>query len=111
MPVQQHGPPPTVSWPVQSGPVPPLAAFYSPRPETGFGVIAGQAAEQQAPIIRAEETGSYVLTGPGGTGKTQLASSYARSLWQSREIELLVWITASSRAAILTGYAQAFFET
>ncbi len=27
----------TVHWPVQSGPVPPLAAFYSPRPETGFG--------------------------------------------------------------------------
>jgi tetratricopeptide (TPR) repeat protein len=110
MPVEQESPVPTVTWPVQSGPVPPLAAYYSPRPETGFGVVAGQSAEQ-APLVRAEETGSYVLTGPGGTGKTQLAAAYARSLWQSRDIELLVWITASSRAAIFTGYAQAFFQT
>jgi tetratricopeptide (TPR) repeat protein len=111
MPVQQNGPAPTVSWPVQSGPVPPLAAFYSPRPETGFGVIPGQSADQQGPLIRAEETGSYVLTGPGGTGKTQLAAAYARSLWQSRDIELLVWITASSRAAVVAGYAEAFAQT
>jgi tetratricopeptide (TPR) repeat protein len=111
MPVEQQSPAAAVSWPVRSGPVPPLTAFYSPRPETGFGAIAGQPAEQQAPLIRAEETGSYVLTGPGGTGKTQLAASYAQTLWQSRDIELLVWITASSRAAILTGYAQAFFQT
>jgi len=111
MPVQQQSPAPTVSWPVQSGPVPPLAAFHSPRPETGFGTVAGLSAEQQTPLIRADETGSYVLTGPGGTGKTQLAAAYARSLWQSRDIELLVWITASSRAAILTGYAQAFSQT
>jgi tetratricopeptide (TPR) repeat protein len=111
MPVQQQSPAPTVSWPVQSGPVPPLAAFYNPRPETGFGAVAGLSAEQQTPLILAEETGSYVLTGPGGTGKTQLAAAYARSLWQSRDIELLVWINASSRAAILTGYAEAFSRT
>jgi tetratricopeptide (TPR) repeat protein len=111
MPVQQHSPAPAVNWPVQSGPVPPLAAYYSPRPETGFGAIEGQSAEQQSSLVRAEETGSYVLTGPGGTGKTQLAASYARSLWQSRDIELLVWITASSRAAVLAGYAQAFDQT
>jgi tetratricopeptide (TPR) repeat protein len=111
MPVQEHSPVTTGSWPVQSGPVPPLAAFYSPRPETGFGGAAGPAADQEAPRIRPDEAGSYVLTGPGGTGKTQLAAAYAHSLWQSRDIELLVWITASSRAAIVTGYAQAFFQT
>jgi tetratricopeptide (TPR) repeat protein len=110
MPVQQQSSATTVSWPVQSGPVPPLAAFFSPRPETGFGTVPGLSAEQ-APLIRADEAGSYVLTGPGGTGKTQLAAAYAHSMWQSRDIELLVWITASSRAAILTGYAQAFYRT
>jgi tetratricopeptide (TPR) repeat protein/DNA polymerase III delta prime subunit len=111
MPVSQHSPAPTVSWPVQSGPVPPLSAFYSARPETGFGAISGQSAEQLTPLIRAEETGSYVLTGPSGTGKTQLAAAYARSLWRARDIELLVWIAGSSRAAILTGYAQACYDT
>jgi tetratricopeptide (TPR) repeat protein len=84
---------------------------YSPRPETGFGAVAGQPAEQLTALVRAEETGSYVLTGPGGTGKTQLAVAYARSLWQSRAIELLVWIGGSSRAAVLTGFAQAYHDT
>lgn len=111
MPVAQHSPAAAVSWPVQSGPVPPLVPYYSPRPETGFGAVAGQSAEQLTSLVRAEETGSYVLTGPGGTGKTQLAVAYARSLWQSQDIELLVWISGSSRAAILAGYAQAYHDT
>jgi tetratricopeptide (TPR) repeat protein len=111
MPVQQPSPAITVNWPVQSGPVPPLAEYYSERPETGFGAIGGQSAEQHSSLVGAEDTGSYVLTGPGGTGKSQLVASYARSLWQSGDIELLVWITASSRAAVLAGYAEAFDQT
>jgi hypothetical protein len=109
MPGEQN-PAATVHWPVLSGPVPPLAAFYSPRPETGFAATGGPA-EPPAPPVRAQEVGSYVLTGPGGTGKTQLAAAYARAMWQSRDTELVVWITASSRAAILAGYAEAFART
>src|SRR5437660_11076013 len=107
MPVQQQPSVAAVSWPIQSGPLPPLAASYVPRPETGFGAAGGALPEQQVPFVRAEEAGSYVLTGSGGTGKSQLAAAYAHTLWRSRDIELLVWITASSRAAILTGYARA----
>jgi tetratricopeptide (TPR) repeat protein len=106
----ENSPAATVQWPVQSGPVPPLAAFYSPRPETGF-TAAGGPSDPPAPLIQDREIGSYVLTGPGGTGKTQLAAAYARSVWQSRDTELVVWITASSRAAILAGYADAFART
>src|SRR5580704_9219492 len=101
-----HSPAATVPWPVLSGPVPPLAAFYSPRPETGFGSAGGQP-DQPSPLIRAEEAGSYILTGPGGTGKTQLAAAYVRALWQARDVGLGVWITASSRPAVLTGSAGA----
>ena len=34
-------------------------------------------------------------------GKTQLAVYLAEALWQSREIELLAWVTASDRASVL----------
>ncbi|HEX7303304.1 tetratricopeptide repeat protein [Lentzea sp.] len=48
-----------------------------------------------------------LLIGLGGVGKTQLAAEHARSLWDAGEIRLLVWVTATSRDAILSGYADA----
>jgi hypothetical protein len=39
------------------------------------------------------------------SGKTQLAAAFAESLWQSGGIDLLVWIEATSRASVLSGYA------
>jgi tetratricopeptide (TPR) repeat protein len=41
------------------------------------------------------------------SGKTQLAVLPARSLWQSRAVDLLVWVPATSRASILSAYLQA----
>jgi tetratricopeptide (TPR) repeat protein len=41
------------------------------------------------------------------SGKTQLAAAFAESLWQSGGIDLLVWIEATSRASVLSGYAAA----
>ena len=48
-----------------------------------------------------------VLTGLGGVGKTQLAAGLAERLWQRGALDLLVWISATSRSAVLSGYAQA----
>jgi tetratricopeptide (TPR) repeat protein len=41
------------------------------------------------------------------SGKTQLAAAFAESLWQSRRLDLLVWVQATSRASVLSGYAAA----
>src|SRR5215470_15274519 len=43
----------------------------------------------------------------GGVGKTQAAAAYARRRWETRTVDALVWITAASRDAIITGYAHA----
>ncbi|MEU9853659.1 tetratricopeptide repeat protein [Streptomyces sp. NPDC047974] len=51
-----------------------------------------------------------VLTGTGGVGKTQLAADYARTTWDGGGVDVLVWISASSRSAITAGYAQAGAE-
>ncbi|TYC66652.1 tetratricopeptide repeat protein [Streptomyces sp. CB01881] len=51
-----------------------------------------------------------ILVGTVGAGKTQLAANEARTAWQAGQLDLLVWVTAGSRAAILTAYAQAIAE-
>ncbi|MGW2425567.1 tetratricopeptide repeat protein [Streptomyces sp. NPDC001709] len=51
-----------------------------------------------------------VLVGTGGVGKTQLAAEYARTALKRGEVDVLVWISASSRQAIIAGYAQAGIE-
>lgn len=48
-----------------------------------------------------------VLTGMGGVGKTQLAADFAHRAWDGRRVEVLVWVTAVSRTAIVAVYAQA----
>src|SRR5277367_5571776 len=41
-----------------------------------------------------------LLAASGGTGKTQLAAALAHQLWDSRAVDLLVWVKASTRNAI-----------
>jgi DNA-binding SARP family transcriptional activator/tetratricopeptide (TPR) repeat protein len=47
-----------------------------------------------------------VFSGLGGVGKTQLAAQAARRLWQDG-LDLLVWVTAASRDAVVSAYTQA----
>ncbi|MEV6118852.1 tetratricopeptide repeat protein [Streptomyces sp. NPDC052109] len=48
--------------------------------------------------------------GGPGVGKTQLAADHARTAWERGELDLLVWISAGTRAAVVAGYAQAAVE-
>ncbi len=43
----------------------------------------------------------------GASGKTQIAAMTAESLWRSRAIDALIWISATSRASVLSGYVEA----
>ncbi len=48
---------------------------------------------------------TQVLAGLGGVGKTQLAAAYARRAWDEG-VQVLVWVTASSRPQIVAAYAE-----
>jgi len=86
--------------PVLTGSVPPLAPFYLARQETGFGL---------ADALRPGETTLLVpaLLGTSGTGKTQLAVGFAHAMWAARAADVLAWIPAGNRGAIVAGYARA----
>ena len=96
--------------PVRSGPVPPLAACFSTRPETGFNAARALRPGGTAVLTQpaaAEVAGSHSLAALGGTGKTQLAAAIALSAWRAGDVDLLAWVQAASRDAILSGYAEA----
>jgi hypothetical protein len=82
-------PAPPDRWPLRVGAVPPLAHRFQERR------IADQIGD----------SGTVVLIGPAGCGKTQLAVQRAR-----RQVDLLVWITAGSRDAVQLGYLAAARE-
>jgi hypothetical protein len=43
----------------------------------------------------------------GGTGKTQIAVAFSHALWGARAVDALVWVLATSREAIVAGFARA----
>ncbi len=100
-----------VGWPLLSGAVPPLADGFIPRPASAPDL--GAALNPGAAVALAPARGA--VEGPqdwlGSCGKTQLAVAFAKSLWQSRGVDLLVWITATSRASVLSGYVEAAVVT
>lgn len=95
-----------VAWPVLSGLIPPLADSYTPRSETGLSLAGSLSPGETAVLVTADDA-ARALGGLGGTGKTQLAAAIAHTLWDQRAVDLLVWVTASGRDAVLTSYAQA----
>jgi tetratricopeptide (TPR) repeat protein len=109
------------STPVLSGAVPPIADAYLQRPETGAGLTEGLRPGETVvltsgdrpsvpdPLTGAGSAPSAAFTA-GGTGKTQLAIAFAHTVWNARAVDLLVWVPATSREAILLGYAQAAGE-
>jgi tetratricopeptide (TPR) repeat protein len=96
-----------VRWPVRSGSVPPQAEGFSTRlesaPGLGATLVAGTAAVLGPGRKDMGRAGPWLRA----CGKTQLAVSFAESLWHSREVDLLVWVVATSRASVLTGYLEA----
>jgi tetratricopeptide (TPR) repeat protein len=100
---QQSG---EISWPVLSGLMPPLTDTYIPRTETG-PTLADSLHPGETVVLVTADDAAFALGAMGGTGKTQLAAAIAHTLWDQRAIDLLVWVTASGRDAVLTGYARA----
>ena len=102
---QRAGAPPSPEMLV-SGNIPPLADFYLQRLETGIDLKASLFPGETVVLTHGEET-ETALAAQGGTGKTQLAVEFTHALRNARAADVLVWVSAASREAVVTGFAQA----
>ncbi len=100
-----HGVSAAVTWPVRVGRAPLLADSFLERPALRAQIDQALLGGGTAIVTGA----TSVLAGDGGTGKTQLAVETWRALTEHNEeaVDLAVWVTAATRASILTGYAAA----
>ena len=89
------------------GEMPPLTAGFTDRPESAANVagllvpgsalaLVPRSASGEGPDLRAV------------CGKTQLAVRIAEPLWRSGIVDVMVWISATSRAAVLSAYVEAW---
>jgi tetratricopeptide (TPR) repeat protein len=105
------------SWPIRSGTVPALADGFSARLETGPDLAAALPAGGAVALVPDRPVAPVAVPGlvaapdaqdwMRSSGKTQLAAAFAELVWQSGGADLLVWIEATSRASVLSGYAAA----
>ncbi|UJW32428.1 tetratricopeptide repeat protein [Saccharothrix sp. AJ9571] len=87
------------------GAVPPRAGAFQHR-AVAENLTRAVGSGGTAVLTGAAATPASVLTGLGGVGKTQLAADHAHNVWDSQQVELLVWISARTRDAITTAYTE-----
>ncbi|MFF4509062.1 NB-ARC domain-containing protein [Streptomyces sp. NPDC001401] len=100
--VRQEAPRRPARWPHIVGSPPGRALGFQERAESS----------RLRQVLEAEGTAvvGQVLSGLGGVGKTQIAAEYARTAFEAGRLDVLVWITAVTRQAIVDGYARAAVE-
>jgi tetratricopeptide (TPR) repeat protein len=98
-------------WPVLVGRPPPLASAFQPRQGVRERVLTAR--HRGEDVVLAQEdtdqqsgTGTRVLAGGGGVGKSQLAAWFANQAVESGT-DLVVWVNASSPEQVITTYATA----
>jgi tetratricopeptide (TPR) repeat protein len=89
------------------GEVPPLAEGFTDRPDTVGGFVDVLVPGSAVALVPNPAAAQGMPNWRGACGKTQIAVMIAESLWRSSLIDALIWISASSRATVLSGFVQA----
>jgi tetratricopeptide (TPR) repeat protein len=90
------------------GNVPPLAEGFSDRPDTARGILDALVPDSTIALVPGSEFAEGRQNWLGASGKTQIAVMLAETLWRSGAVDIVVWISATSRSAVLSGYVEAW---
>ncbi|OLR92588.1 tetratricopeptide repeat protein [Actinokineospora bangkokensis] len=102
---QHHHTGPQMTWPVRRGQVPVVVEHFQHR--SALPDLDTVFADDQAVVLTGNaRDGAVVVSGMGGVGKTQLAAHHAHTAAHpDHGVDLLLWITATTRDAVITAYA------
>jgi tetratricopeptide (TPR) repeat protein len=90
------------------GDMPPLAEGFTDRPDTVGSLVDVLVPGSAAALVSHHPAAAESLPNwLGACGKTQIAVMIAESLWRSQLIDALIWISATNRAAVVSGLVQA----
>jgi tetratricopeptide (TPR) repeat protein len=89
------------------GEVPSLAGGFTDRPDTVGSLTDVLVPGSAIALVPNQASADGLSNWLGVCGKTQIAVMIAESLWRSYLINALIWISASNRAAVLSGFVQA----
>jgi tetratricopeptide (TPR) repeat protein len=86
--------------------MPPPAEGFTLRPDTAGDLLEALVPGAAIVLGPGPETGEGNV--PSASGKTQMAIRLAEVLWRLGTVDVVIWISATSRSAILAGYAEAW---
>ena len=88
--------------------MPPLADGFTDRPDTAGGILDVLVPGSAVALVPGPASAGGLPNWLGACGKTQIGVMIAESLWRSRVVDALIWISATGRAAVLSGFVQAY---
>jgi transcriptional regulator with XRE-family HTH domain len=89
--------PPAPVWPLRIGAAPPSADCVQQRPLIEHLPATGASSDES----------TIILAGLAGTGKSQIVLSHAEDLWHNKDLDLLLWVSATHNHTIVAAYAEA----
>jgi tetratricopeptide (TPR) repeat protein len=92
---------------IRVGEVPPVADGFTHRPDTAGGFVDALVPGSAVALVPSSASTQGPPNWSAASGKTQIAVLAAESLWRSHAIDALIWISATSRTSVLSGYVEA----